>query len=171
MITKLKCVSVPVEDLIHIYILYVGAYLNIALWCGLWHSTLTVEMSQNLENVQKLCLKVIMGHQYDGYQNALEFCGLSSLSDRREQKCLKYGLKSLLHPTHSKMFPVNPHVLKNSNSARNSEHFKVYWAKSESYPTSPIPHIQRMLNVMSVTSKETALLKKSQNCDVASIDI
>ena len=89
--------GVPVEDLIHIYILYVRSLLE---YCSVvWHSTLTGEMSQNLENVQKLCLKVIMGHQYNGYQNALEFCGLSSLSDRRKEKCLKFGLKSLLQPT------------------------------------------------------------------------
>ena len=144
MITKLKYVGVPVEDLIHIYILYVRSLLE---YCAVvWHSSLTVEMSQNLENVQKFCLKVIMGHQYDGYQNALEVCGLSSLSDRREEKCLKFGLKSLLHPTHSKMFPVNPHVLSNSESTRNSEHFKVNWARTESYRTSAIPYIQRMLN-------------------------
>ena len=72
---------------------------------------------------------------------------LVSLSERRKQKCLQFGLKSLLHPVHSSMFPVNP-KLGNQPSAntRNNEHFSVNWAKSESYRKSAIPYIQRLLN-------------------------
>jgi hypothetical protein len=144
MLTKLRYVGVPMDDLITVYILYVRSLLE---YCSVvWHSTLTVEQSQNLESVQKLCLKVILGDEYPGYDNALEISGLEKLSTRREERCLKYGLKSLLHPVHSKMFPVNPHVKNNSHDTRNTEHFKVNWAKSESYRMSAIPYIQRMLN-------------------------
>ena len=144
MLTKLRYVGVPMDDLITVYILYVRSLLE---YCSVvWHSTLTVEQSQNLESVQKLCLKVILGDEYSGYDNALEISGLERLSTRREERCLKYGLKSLLHPVHSKMFPVNPHVKNNSHAIRNTEHFKVNWAKSESYRMSAIPYIQRMLN-------------------------
>ena len=144
MLTKLKYVGVPTEDLITVYILYIRSLLE---YCSVvWHSTLTVEQSQNIENVQKLCLKVILGEEYPGYAKALEYYGLNSLSVRRQEKCLKFGLKSLLHPVHSRMFPVNPQMLNNPHNTRNSEHFKVNWAKSESYRKSAIPHIQRMLN-------------------------
>ena len=144
MITKLKYVGVPTEDLLNIYILYIRSLLE---YCSVvWHSTLTVEQSQNLESVQKLCLKVILGDEYSGYDNALECCGLDSLSDRREEKCLKFGLKSLLHPVHCQMFPVNPQILTNPYNTRSTEHFTVNWAKSESYRQSAIPYIQIMLN-------------------------
>ena len=142
MLTKLKYAGVPREDLITVYILYIRSLLE---YCSVaWHSTLTNEQSNNLESVQKLCLKIILASEYCGYENALEICGLDSLSSRREDKCLKYGLKSLLHPIHSKQFPLN---MKNSSvDTRKSEHFKVNWAKSESYRMSAIPYIQRMLN-------------------------
>ena len=144
MLTKLKYAGVPQEDLITVYILYVRSLLE---YCSVvWHSTLTGDQSNTIERVQKLCLKVILGQEYENYDSALEVCGLESLSSRREEKCLKYGLKSLLHPVHCKKFPVNPHVLNNTLDSRNSEHFKVNWAKSESYRTSAIPYIQRMLN-------------------------
>jgi hypothetical protein len=144
MITKLKYVGVPIDDLLNVYILYVRSLLE---YCSVvWHSTLTVEQSQNLESVQKLCLKVILGDEYSGYDNALESCGLVRLSERREDKCLKFGLKSLLHPVHAQMFPVNPHILTNPINTRSTEHFTVNWAKSESYRQSAIPYIQRMLN-------------------------
>ena len=110
------------------------------------HSTLTVDMSQDIESVQKLCLKVILGQDYSGYEDALKHFDLKRLSIRREDKCLKFGLKSLLHPTPCKMFPVNPQTLINPQYTRNSEHFTVNWANSESYRTSAIPYIQRLLN-------------------------
>ena len=144
MLTKLKYVGVPTEDLLNIYILYVRSLLE---YCSVvWHSTLTVEQGKKLENVQKLCLKVILGDKYNGYENALKDCCLEKLSKRREDKCLKFGLKSLLHPVHSSMFPVNPQILTNPHNTRNTEHFQVNWAKSDSYRDSAIPYIQRLLN-------------------------
>ena len=138
----MKYAGDPREDLITVYILYIRSLLE---YCSVaWHSTLTNEQSNNLESVQKLCLKIILASEYCGYENALEICGLDSLSSRREDKCLKYGLKSLLHPIHSKQFPLN--TKNNSVDTRKSEHFKVNWAKSESYRMSAIPYIQRMLN-------------------------
>ena len=144
MITKLKYVGVNTEELINIYILYVRSLLE---YCSVvWHSTLTVEQSRHIESVQKLCLKVILGPEYTGYEEALKCSGLERLSVRREKKCLQFGLKSLLHPVHSTMFPANPHIYTNPYDTRNKEHFAVNWAKSESYKNSTIPYIQRMLN-------------------------
>ena len=59
MITKLKYVGVAEEDLLHIYILYIRSLLE---YCSVvWHSTLTVDQNHDIESVQKLCLKVILG--------------------------------------------------------------------------------------------------------------
>ena len=145
MLTKLKYVGVNQEDLINIYVLYIRSLLE---YCSVvWHSTITQEQSNNIEGVQKLCLKVILGSKYENYEQALNVSNLDSLRDRREQKCLNFGLKSLLHPVHSQMFPVNPQVhSKPSHERTNKEHFIVNWAKTESYRTSAVPYIQRMLN-------------------------
>ena len=140
-LTKLKYVGTPVEDLIDVYILYIRSILE---YCSVvWHSTLTVQQCTDIEKVQKLCLKIILGAEYSGYENSLEMCGLERLNVRRESRCLKFGLKSLLHPVHSNLFPVNPQVMLN-NPIR--EHFQVNWAKTESYRMSTVPYIQRMLN-------------------------
>ena len=81
MLTKLKYVGVPTADLLDVYILYIRSLLE---YCSVvWHSTLTVEQSQVIENVQKLCLKVIFGDEYDGYENVLQCCNLVKLSALR----------------------------------------------------------------------------------------
>ena len=149
MITKLKYVGICREDLIEIYILYIRSLLE---YCStLWHSSLTLDQRNRIENVQKLCLKVILGSEYFSYEAALELCNLETLSERREKRCLNFGLKSLLHPRHAKMFPVNPNMDK--YDTRNSEHFQVNWASTEQYRKSAIPYIQRKLNTYVRTQK------------------
>ena len=144
MLTKLKYAGVKTEDLIDIYSLYIRSVLE---YCSvLWHSTLTVDQSERIESVQKTCLKIILGSEYEGYTKALEYCGLKPLSERREDRCLQFGLKCLLHPIHHRMFPVNPKLQTDTLFTRNREHFTVNKAKSESYRMSAIPYIQRMLN-------------------------
>ena len=105
MLTKLKYVGVDTADLIHIYI-HVRSHVE---YCSVvWHSTLTKQQIDYIENIQKLSLKIILGQEYSTYEFALECTGLQKLSERRENRCLKFGLQSLLHSVNNKMFPVNP---------------------------------------------------------------
>ena len=63
MLTKLKYVGVSRDDLVDIYILYIRSVLE---YCAVvWHSSLTVELARSLERVQKTCLRVILGEDYD----------------------------------------------------------------------------------------------------------
>ena len=112
------------------------------------HSTLTVQQKTDIENVQKLCIKIMLGPDYTDCDQAIKFTGLENLSIKREARCLKFGLKSLTQPVHCKLFPVNPHanVTSNQPSSSNRENFHVKWARTESYRMSALPHIQRMLN-------------------------
>ena len=144
MLTKLKYVGTPTKDLVEVYILYIRSILE---YCAVvWHSTLTSDQVRSLENVQKLCLKVIAGSNYVSYEDALQTFDLERLSERRQARCLKFGLKSLLHPVHSELFPINQHVLSNQYEGLSREHFQVNWAKTESYKKSAVPYIQRILN-------------------------
>ena len=144
MLTKLKYVGTSEPDLIDVYILYIRSLLEYC--CVVWHSTLTEEQSNHIENVQKTCLKIILGPSYNHYEDALSKYSLDKLSQRREMRCLKFGLKSLLHPHHKDLFPVNQHVLTDHYSKTNREHFYVNWSRTESYRMSSVPYIQRMLN-------------------------
>ena len=144
MLTKLKYVGTPQTDLIDVYILYIRSILE---YCSVvWHSTLTAQQCSDIENVQKLCMKIILGADYSTYEQALQTCHLETLSTRRESRCMKFGLRCLLHPVHSKIFPVNPHVLSSPYDSPNMEHFTVNWARTESYRMSTVPYVQRMLN-------------------------
>ena len=142
LITKLKYVGVKTEDLIEIYILFIR---SVTEYCSVvFHSRLTVEQSQKLENIQKTCLKIILGDSFVSYSAALEMCGLETLYDRRQKRCLNFALKCLEHPKNQRLFPLNSkdsqHIL------REKEKFVVNFARTSAYQESTIPFCQNLLN-------------------------
>ena len=67
----MKYVGVGREDLIEVYILFIRSVVEYGV--VVWHSRLTMELSDSLEMVQKPCLRVILGEEYEGNQ-VLDFC-------------------------------------------------------------------------------------------------
>ena len=145
LITKLKYVGVQTEDLIEIYILFIR---SVTEYCSVvYHSSLTVEQSDKLEKIQKTCLKVILGDSYVDYTAALEMCGLNTLADRRQQRCLDFALKATKHPKNSRLFPLNK--TKPEYNLRDREKFEVNYARTLAYQNSTIPFCQKLLNAHS----------------------
>ena len=88
MITKLKYAGVSKEDLLDIYILFIR---SVTEYCSVvFHSSLTQQQNNKLETIQKTCLKVILGDMYVDYPAALEMCGLQTLHNRRQERCLNF---------------------------------------------------------------------------------
>ena len=141
MITKLKYVGVSKDDLVDIYILFIR---SVTEYCAVvFHSRLTQEDSSKLERIQKTCLKVILGDLYIDYPSALELCGLHTLSERRQNRCLDFAVKCLKHPRNKRIFPTNP---SHNIRVRESEPFLVNFARTDTYRDSAVPYCQRLLN-------------------------
>ena len=146
MITKLKYVGVNRADLLDIYILFIR---SVTEYCAVvFHSSLSQDDSRKLEQIQKTCLKVILGEDYVDYTTALELCGLKTLAARREKRCLDFSTKCTKHTKNSRIFPLNPHYNKR---IRNSEPYLVNFASTEAYKNSAIPYCQRLLNKQTMT--------------------
>ena len=142
MITKLKYVGICQEDLVNMYVLFIR---SVAEYCSVsFHSSLTQEQSRKLEGIQRTCLKVILGDEYESYQTALKTLGLETLEARRKQKCLSFALKCLKHPRNQRLFPVNRN--NNNHDIRSNEKFEVNFARTSTYQNSTIPYCQRLLN-------------------------
>ena len=119
MLTKLKYVRVNTDDLIKIYILFVRSLTE---YCSVaYHSTLTVKQADNIERIQKTCLKVILAENYVSYPAALEMCGLETLFQRRENRCLNFA-KKCSKPTNNKtIFSTNINTQNCENNVRKRE--------------------------------------------------
>jgi hypothetical protein len=86
-LSKLKYVGMKTEDLLTIYKTFIRCLVEYC--CVVWHSSLTVDQCNTIERIQRVCLKIILGPNYGGYETALEMCELESLELRRKKLCQK----------------------------------------------------------------------------------
>ena len=78
---------------------------------------------------------------YVDYSADLEMSGLDTLNDMRTQRCLDFAKKSTKHLKNQRMFPKNA-----QQNVRNSDKFKVNFARTSRYFKSTIPYCQHLLN-------------------------
>ena len=141
---KLVSFSVPIEDLVNIYILYIRSIVEQS--CQVWHSSLTLENIQNLERIQKNALRIILQEKYQNYSNALSVVRLKSLHERRKDLCLRFAI-SCTRNNHTKaMFPLNPVSNSYDVKTRHREKYKVTQCKTKRFQSSAIPYMQNLLN-------------------------
>ena len=139
-LTNLFKFSIPREELIDIYILYIRSVVEQS--STVWHSSLTKGEKYDLERVQKVALQIILRDQYISYEDALQLCNLKTLSDRRSGLCLSFAKKCVKNEKTLDMFPLNDGV----RTTRISEKYKVTKANTDRLAKSAIPYMQRLLN-------------------------
>jgi hypothetical protein len=150
MLSKLKYVGVPIEDLIMLYSLHIR---SVTEYCSTaFHSSLSQRSSNKLEAIQKTCLRVILGEMFIDYSSALEMCSIKSLLDRRENRSLSFAIKCTKHTNNMSMFPLNPS--QDTHTVRHREKFLVNKSHTTKYMKSTIPYLQRRLNSYTEKLKE-----------------
>ena len=87
LLRKVASFNPPIDDLKTIYLMYVRSILEYS--ATVWHSSITEENRNDLERVQKTAFRIILGHRYKTYQNALDILNLETLDERREHPNIK----------------------------------------------------------------------------------
>ncbi len=77
--------GIPVADVIIVYCSLIRSILEYA--CQVWHCGLTKSQSDEIENVQRRCLRIIFREL--SYKDALQITELELLSTRREKSVIK----------------------------------------------------------------------------------
>ena len=93
---KLFEFSVPIEDLVEIYTLYIRSVVESS--AVVWHSSITEGQRMEIERIQKVALRIIMKDDYTCYKDALEIAALPTLNDRRNQLCKTFDVKCTKNP-------------------------------------------------------------------------
>ena len=81
------------QDLFDVYQKEVRSILEYA--APVWHSGLTRKQTSEIEAVQKLAFKIILGPLYSTYQSACTQFGTVSLEQRRLNICMKFVSKNI----------------------------------------------------------------------------
>ena len=86
-LTVLKRAGVQLQDLVRCYSAFIRPMLEYA--SPVWHPGLTKELSDDLEQVQRQCLRTLLPELC--YREALQRAGLQTLAERRLQLCLNFA--------------------------------------------------------------------------------
>ena len=142
MIRKLKTAGLTKEELVIVYKGYVRPVMEYAT--PAWHSSLTIAQSNQLELIQKRICRIILGSNYCTYKQALHLLDLDPLSERRENLCYKFVLKTYRSNKFPDWFPKTTRC--HTMTLRSSRVFDMHQGSTNRFQNSPIPYLTTLLN-------------------------
>ena len=130
------------QDLKKIYLTYIQSVLDQS--AVVWHSSLSQKNKRDLDRVQKVAIRVILGKNYKSYGQGLKELNLKRLDARRENLCLNFAKKCLKNDKLKYMFPKNnkSHCM----NLRKEDIMKINKKRTTRYEKSAIPYMTKLLN-------------------------
>ena len=129
----------PGRDLKKLYCALIRSVLEYSLVT--YHSILTKKQSNDLELVQKKCLRCIYGYD-KSYDDLLKESGLDPLKTCRQKAFLKFAKRASQNPIYSHWFKLS----KNLTSDRNPRIYEEKFARTSKLYNSPLFAMRRELN-------------------------
>ena len=139
-IRKLKKAGISDDDLLHFFFVKIRSVLESN--CPVFHSILTQENTDDIERMQKIVLKLILGDRYTDYQSSCLLLDVETLENRRTALSLNFALKAYKSEKFSYFFN-----LKNSakNNIRKPVMFELPLTTTTRYYNSPRLYLNRLL--------------------------
>ena len=142
MLRRLKAFGANQTELTDIYCKHIRSILEFAAVVG--HSGLSQENILDIERVQKSAYAIILGKEYESYENALYVLNLEKLSTRRQTLCLKFAKRAFKSDKFSSWFVPDK---KNYNTRRKLCQTKPAQARTTRFKKSPLPYLMSLLNI------------------------
>ena len=140
-VRKLKNTGVPSEDILKFYTMKIRSVLESS--CPAFHSMLTIEDSNDIERIQKITLKIILGPSYESYDSACNQLKIETLKTRRQTLSLNFALRLLDCPQHQNFFRYTE---KRDIFLRKQPLLHTPLAQTDRYKKSPLPYLTKLLN-------------------------
>ena len=137
----LKNLGAQLDDLVDVFIKQIRSVLEFA--APVWQSSLTLAEKTDLERVQKSFCRIVLGTNYESYQDALEVLQLDTLENRRVQLCLRFALKAEKHKKFKHWF--KPNVKTTVTRLKQTKYVPVI-SKHARFEKSPLSYLTNLLN-------------------------
>ena len=141
MLKRLKNLGAANDQLIDVYLKQIRSVLELAV--PAWHPSLTLSDTSSIERVQKAALQVVLGPQYTSYRSALEYTGLLTLEERRENLCKRFAVKASKNSKHKEWFKINNKV---TNTRQKQPFYCPVISRTKRFDNSPISYLTKLLN-------------------------
>ena len=140
-ILRQQSAGVGKEDIFYFFTMKIRSVLEFA--SPVFSSMLIESEKSDIERIQKIVLKVILGDNYSSYEQACTSMNITTLEQRRHDLSLKFALSWLESPQHKHLFIQRKSLY---YKLRNMKSFEVPLCHSDRYYSSPLPHLTRILN-------------------------
>ena len=141
-IRNLKRAGVPEKKIVEFHTTAIRPVIEYT--AQVYHHMLTGELSERIERLQRIVLKVIYGPE-TSYREALQQSGLCRLEETRIDLCRKFAIKAEQNPRYKRWFPEADET---GHDTRHKKRLMEEWAKMERLFKSPVFGMRRMLNEM-----------------------
>ena len=111
--------------------------------CPVFHPMLTIDDSNEIERIQKITLRVILGSSYESNDSACHLLKTETLKTRRQNLSLSYALKLLDCPQNTNFFCFTE---KKDIFLRKQPLLFTPLAHTDRYKKSPLPYLTKLLN-------------------------
>ena len=139
---NLKNSSFSEDELVQVYTTMIRLVADYA--AVVYHSSMTDEQDEAVDNLQNAALKMIYGPGLSA-RKMRSLSGLTTLRERREALCDKFAEKCVNMPLFSDWF-VHKNTRSSSRITKNKELFKETTARCERLRNSPLHFFRRRLN-------------------------
>ena len=130
------------QDLKNVYLTFIRSVLEQS--AVVWHSSLTKKNRNDLERVQKVAVRIIMGTKKLSYNEELKILKLETLEKRRTNLCLRFAKKCLKSEKMKDLFPVKKYTLK--IKTRRPKKYKTMKYRTQRMEKSSLPYMRALLN-------------------------
>ena len=140
MIRRMKSLKMEPLVILEYYLKEIRVHLELAV--PVWHSGLTVKLSDDIERVQRVAIAAITGLTEFDYEDTCALLGLKPLYLRRQELCERFAKKTASEKCrHNDLFQIQ-------NSAYNtrSKNFKEHFCHTTRFYKSALPSLTRILN-------------------------
>ena len=143
---RLAALGLSSDTLYDVYTKEVRSILELAV--PVWHSGLTQKQSQDIERIQKIAFRIILGSDYQNYQLACLQLSAQTLEARRLKLCLKFSMNNL--KSEKCLFEK----IDRNVSTRQQDLVKEYKTNTTRYHKSSLPFLARMINLENKKKKQ-----------------
>ena len=136
----LKRSGLSSDELLYFYCTVIRTVLEYA--CPAWHTNLTLEETNSLEDVQKRALSIIFG--LGDYDDQCERAQLTTLDIRREDLCMRFFFRKVLNPGDCLNYLLpEPNLDEHTYQLRQRHRYAIPFARTERFRNSFILYALR----------------------------
>ena len=142
LLRRLQPLGLSTSDLFDVYVKEIRSILEYAV--PVWHFSITKKEASEIEGIQKIAFRMILGQSYRSYVGACAQLGTVSLKERRLTICQKFTLKNV--KSDNCLFRV---VNSDRNLRKRKNLVHEYKCNTARFQKSSLPSLAKLANANS----------------------